>query len=124
MLRFCSSQRLVPTATFVLFTMLPPANAGAWPGAAATAPPVACAAMPFTHTLPPPCATSPTGGKADDWISGNGIMVGLRMDYLGDWIEGSNAVFLWSKSGGRIEASARRTDIPTPGGPISLERSA
>lgn len=112
------------TVAFLFAALLTPAGTGAWPGTPVTSAPAACAATPFRHTLPPPWATSPNGGKARDWISGDGIMVGLRMDYLAEWIEGTNVVFLWSKDGGRIDATARRTGVTSAGGTVTLEQFA
>lgn len=44
------------------------------------------------------------------------------MDYLGEWIEGTNVVFLWSRAGGRIDATATRTHAAIAGPPVRLEQ--
>lgn len=117
-----SSLRFVALAVCFLFvTAFAPIDVGAWPGTPVASAPGTCAATPFTHTLPPPWATSPNGGKARDWISGDGIMIGLRMDYLGEWIEGANAVFFWTANNVELRISGQRLDATPAATPMALD---
>ncbi len=78
-----------------------------------------CAATPFSHTAPP-VASSTIGGKVKDWIQGDGIMVGLRVDYLGEWIEGENSVFVWNEAGPVVSVTGSRTDVTPPSKPAVI----
>lgn len=77
MFRSRASKQLVAAMILFIAIMDAPAKAGAWSGTPVASAPGVCAATPFTHTLPPPWKKSPNGAKARDWISGDGIMVGL-----------------------------------------------